>query len=223
MFLSDNDLKSSTDLVKITPFVDHCVRRDAEDRPVLSYGLGPAGYDVRLKPHWKFYSVPLYEPRKPDAGGPHITDLLTPNALEAYRKTTGFIFDVPEVIDPRNFDEKKFLREVESEEIIIWPGQYVLAVTLEHFELSNMVQGTFFAKSSYARFGLILNTTNVQPGFKGEVVIEFFNGGSHPILVRANEGFAQIKFELAHTAAEVPYDQIGRYQGQTGVQTPLLT
>lgn len=220
MFLSDYDIKHHPELITITPFVDESINRNEAGEPVLSYGLGPAGYDVRLKPKWKIYQVPLYEPRLRD--GPHITDLNTPEALETYRRLAGFITDVPEVINPRTFDEKKFLKEIESESIIVWPGQYVLAVTMEHFKVSDSVQGTFFAKSSYARWGLMINTTNVQPGFEGEIVMEFYNAGGYPIQVNANEGFAQVKFEMALTPAERPYGLVGRYQGQRGVQTPIV-
>lgn len=193
MFLSDADIVANPELVTIEPFVPYQVREDAEGSRVLSYGLGPAGYDVRLKPHWKIF------------GGQGAT-MIAWNGI----------------IDPKNFDEKRFLQEIEGDELVLHPKQYALAVTLERFKLSDDVQGTFFAKSTYARCGLLLNTTNVQPGFEGEVVMEFYNAAPFPILIRANEGFAQIKFDLALSSADSSYAKSGTYQGQSGIQVPKI-
>lgn len=222
MFLSDVDIKEyvGKEALVIKPFVDHCVREN-ESGKVLSYGLGPAGYDVRLKPLWKVFAMPDVSVAHSDHSKSHISRLRTPEELASYKSILGALpirgLETP-VIDPKDFDEKLFLTEVESEELILWPGQYALAVTLEYFEVPNDLQGTFFAKSTYARWGLMLNTTNVQPGFKGEVVMEFFNASSSPILLRANEGFAQVKFDVARTPAADDYSKVGKYQHQTGVQ-----
>lgn len=222
MFLSDVDIKEyvAKEALVIEPFVDHCVREN-ETGKVLSYGLGPAGYDVRLKPLWKVFAMPDVNIAHSNQSRTHISRLQTPEAMATYKGILGNLpLDMPEVlvIDPKNFDEKLFLTEVESEELLLWPGQYALAVTLEYFEVPNDLQGTFFAKSTYARWGLMLNTTNVQPGFKGEVVMEFFNASSSPILLRASEGFAQVKFDVARTPAAADYSKVGKYQHQTGVQ-----
>lgn len=192
MFLSDSDIlrRISAGVMQITPFVDHCVRQDADGAPVLSYGLGPAGYDVRLKPVWKVFR-------------------------RSKISSLGFI-------DPKQFNDA-LLRVVEEDELFLQPGEYALAVTLERFVLPNDVQGTFFAKSTYARCGLMLNTTNVQPGWEGEVVMEFFNAAPLPLLLRANEGFAQIKFDVAESPSTLGYGVGGGvYQGQSGVQTPKV-
>lgn len=193
MFLSDTDIIDNPDLVTITPFINYQAREDANGNRVLSYGLGPAGYDVRLQPHWKVF------------GGQGATQIVWDG-----------------VIDPKNFDEKRFLQELDGDELVLHPMQYALAVTLERFRLADNIQGTFFAKSTYARCGLLLNTTNVQPGFEGEVVMEFFNASPFPILIRANEGFAQIKFDIAMSSAALGYDKAGTYQGQSGIQPPKI-
>lgn len=216
MFLTDKTIRRLVESgeLGITGFVPEQVR-EVSGAKVLSYGLGPAGYDVRLKPEWKVFKRPVYRPG--------LAVLHRPEDIVSYNSLCGGIdTPAPAVIDPKNFDEEAFLDVYNGNELVLWPGQYALAVTLERFTLPENVQGTFFAKSTYARSGLILNTTNVQPGFDGEVVMEFYNGAGNPILIRADEGFAQIKFEYGDDHVEQSYRTNGAYQEQTGVQTPKL-
>ena len=214
MFLSDKTIRRmvKSGELGISDFVAEQVR-EVSGAKVLSYGLGPAGYDVRLKPQWKVFKRPRY--------WQGLESLHRPEDIESYDSFCVVSENKPPVvIDPKNFNEAELLDVLDGDELVLWPGQYALAVTLERFRLPGDVQGTFFAKSTYARSGLILNTTNVQPGFDGEVVMEFFNGAGNPILIRANEGFAQIKFEYGDSSVEQSYDRGGNYQGQSGVQVP---
>lgn len=208
MFLSDKEIKklvASGELI-ITNFVDQLVR-ERNGEKVLSYGLGPAGYDVRLTNEWR-----VFHPKLSVSSG----RLFQINDYQQLKKEE--LLGVS-VVDPKAFDES-VLRKVVTNEFVIWPGQYVLAATLETFKIPTDVSGTFFAKSSYARCGLILNTTNMQPGFEGQIVMEFHNPSPLPIVIRADEGFAQLKLEYSNESVEQSYAEVGKYQGQTGVQTP---
>ena len=216
MFLTDKTIRRLVESgqLGITEFEPTQVRMRNGEK-VLSYGLGPAGYDVRLKPLWKVFKREPYNPI--------LEEIRTSEHLETYRSSAlSICADVPTLIDPKRFDEAELLDVHEGNELVLWPGQYALAVTLERFSMPENVQGTFFAKSTYARSGLMLNTTNVQPGFDGEVVMEFYNGAGNPILIRADEGFAQIKFEYGDDHVDQTYQLGGTYQDQTGVQTPKV-
>lgn len=206
MYLSDNDIRNEVKAGRlvITPFQEEQVR-EVDGNRVLSFGTSPAGYDVRLQHEWK-----VFKNRKPavialDPGSDNI------NTDQSDTR----------VIDPLNFDES--IVEVRTgNELILQPLEYALASTLEHFEIPNNIVGTWMAKSTYARCGLLFNTTPVQPGFKGNVVMEFFNATSFPMIIRADQGFAQVLFAYTHTPAWNDYSIAGGYHQQVGVQLPKV-
>lgn len=203
MYLSDRDIRNEVhnERLVITPFEASQIR-EVDDQRVLSFGTSPAGYDVRLKHEWKIFNKREKVPRYRDG---HLA---------------GFGPDL-RVIDPLDFDES-LVTVIKAPELILEPGQYALASTLEHFEIPSNIVGTWMAKSTYARCGLLFNTTPVQPGFKGNVVMEFFNATDFPMLIRAGQGFAQVLFAYMHTPAEAGYDVTGGYQNQQGVQLPKV-
>lgn len=203
MYLSDNDIcnEVAAGRLVISPFQASQIR-EVDNSRVLSFGTSPAGYDVRLQHEWKVF-------RNPEKVWRYCGDIIV-----------GFDPD-PRVIDPLNFDET-LVELIKGPELLLNPGQYALASTMEHFEIPNNIVGTWMAKSTYARCGLLFNTTPVQPGFKGNVVMEFFNATSFPMVIRADQGFAQVLFAYMHTPAEVGYDGAGGYQNQIGVQLPRV-
>lgn len=206
MYLSDNDIRNEVKAGRlvITPFQEEQVR-EVDGNRVLSFGTSPAGYDVRLQHEWKVFKKPI-PPIYEDIGG---------GATICRGGRRG------QVIDPLNFDES--IVEVRTgNELILQPLEYALASTLEHFEIPNNVVGTWMAKSTYARCGLLFNTTPVQPGFKGNVVMEFFNATSFPMIIRADQGFAQVLFAYTHTPAWNDYSIAGGYHQQVGVQLPRV-
>lgn len=204
MVLSDNDVLNEIEggRLVITPFESKQIR-EVEGKKVLSYGLSPAGYDVRLMPEWKVFEHPL-----------DINDIVD----KLIAQKNGVSMPKPiKVIDPLAFDED-VVYVVRDNELILPPNTYALASTLETFHIPDNITGTWMAKSTYARCGLMLNTTPVQPGFKGQVVMEFYNGAHLPIILRADQGFAQVQFSYTNTPSRTDYSKAGGYQGQSGVQ-----
>lgn len=203
MYLSDRDIcnEVAAGRLVISPFQASQIR-EVDNRRVLSFGTSPAGYDVRLQHQWKVF-------KEPEKVGRFRDDILV-----------GFGPD-QRIIDPLDFDET-LVDLLEGPELLLDPGQYALASTMEHFEIPNNIVGTWMAKSTYARCGLFFNTTPVQPGFKGNVVMEFFNATKFPMLIRADQGFAQVLFAYTHTPAQAGYDVAGGYQNQQGVQLPKV-
>lgn len=125
-----------------------------------------------------------------------------------------------DAIDPKAFSEQH-VRIVEGDVIELPPKTYALSETVERFDMPNNVMAFCLAKSTYARCCIGVNTTPIWPGFKGHVVIEFYNHGDVPVKIYANEGFAQFVFMRASQDVNRNYaDRGGVYHGQeTGVQS----
>ncbi len=121
------------------------------------------------------------------------------------------------VIDPLNQKEQNF-HEVNGNELIIPPNSYALGHTTELFNIPDDVIVICLGKSTYARAGLAVNVTPIEPGWEGTVVLELANQTPLPIKVYANQGIAQFMFGKMTGPAEVTYaDRKGKYQGQRGV------
>lgn len=126
------------------------------------------------------------------------------------------------IIDPLDFDQK-CLHDHKGPYVIIPPNSYVLGRTLEYFDIPRDVMVICVGKSTYARLGAIVNVTPIEPGFKGNIVIEISNSTSLPLKVYANQGISQFLFFKGNTPCKISYaDRIGKYQGQTSIQTALV-
>ncbi len=124
------------------------------------------------------------------------------------------------VVDPKNFDEESFVN-VESDVCIIPPNSFALARTVEYFRIPRDVLTICLGKSTYARCGIIVNVTPLEPEWEGHVTLEFSNTTPLPAKIYANEGVAQMIFLGSESECEVSYrDRGGKYQGQTGVTLP---
>jgi len=124
------------------------------------------------------------------------------------------------VVDPKNFDENSFV-DVKSDICIIPPNSFVLARTVEYLKIPRDVLTICLGKSTYARCGIIVNVTPLEPEWEGHVTLEFSNTTPLPAKIYANEGVAQILFLGADEVCETSYgDRAGKYQGQTGVTLP---
>ena len=124
------------------------------------------------------------------------------------------------IVDPKNFDEKCFV-DIETDVCIIPPNSFVLARTVETFRIPRDVLVVCLGKSTYARCGIIVNVTPLEPEWEGQVTLEFSNTTPLPAKIYANEGVAQMLFFRGSEACEVSYkDRGGKYQGQTGVVVP---
>lgn len=123
-------------------------------------------------------------------------------------------------IDPKNFDPKSFV-DIEANVCIIPPNSFVLARTIEYFRIPRNILVICLGKSTYARCGIIVNVTPLEPEWEGHVTLEFSNTTNLPAKIYANEGIAQLIFLEADSLCEVSYrDRQGKYQGQCGVTLP---
>ena len=124
------------------------------------------------------------------------------------------------VVDPKHFDEKSFV-DVTSDVCIIPPNSFALARTIEYFKIPRNVLTICLGKSTYARCGIIVNVTPLEPEWEGHVTLEFSNTTNLPAKIYAGEGVAQMIFFESDEDCEVSYkDRGGKYQGQTGVTLP---
>lgn len=124
------------------------------------------------------------------------------------------------VIDPKQFDENNFV-DVKSDVCIIPPNSFALARTVEYFKIPRNTLVVCLGKSTYARCGIIVNVTPLEPEWEGHVTLEFSNTTNLPAKIYANEGVAQMIFLEGDEMCETSYrDRGGKYQGQTGVTLP---
>lgn len=124
------------------------------------------------------------------------------------------------IVDPKNFDASSFV-DIISDVCIIPPNSFALARTVEYFRIPRDVLTICLGKSTYARCGIIVNVTPLEPEWEGHVTLEFSNTTTLPAKVYANEGVAQMLFLGADEVCETSYsDRGGKYQGQTGVTLP---
>ena len=124
------------------------------------------------------------------------------------------------IVDPKNFDAGSFV-DIESDVCIIPPNSFALASTVEYFRIPRNVLTICLGKSTYARCGIIVNVTPLEPEWEGHVTLEFSNTTNLPAKIYANEGVAQMLFLESDEECEVSYkDRGGKYQGQRGVTLP---
>ncbi|HQU14808.1 MAG: dCTP deaminase [Chromatiales bacterium 21-64-14] len=124
------------------------------------------------------------------------------------------------VVDPKNFDSNSFV-DVRGKVCIIPPNSFALARTVEYFRIPRNVLTICLGKSTYARCGIIVNVTPLEPEWEGHVTLEFSNTTPLPAKIYADEGVAQVIFLEADEVCEVSYrDRGGKYQAQRGVTLP---
>jgi len=158
---------------------------------VISYGTSSAGYDLRL---WN--------------GG-----------------LQRFDYGFAEEIDPKRFERRQLadvpLKQFAGGDYYLLPEySYALGATLETITIPRDHLGLVVGKSTYARCGLIVNTTPLEPGWTGQLVLELHNATPLPLRVYAREGIAQLLMLPIDMTPEVTYaDRQGKYQGQMGITT----
>ena len=173
----------------IQPF-DAALVREADGRRIISAGASSYGYDMRLADDGFRVFSPIHGRE----------------------------------IDPKHFDEESLieppLRTTEdgSRYYLMPPHSYALGVTVETFRMPRTVTGICMCKSTYARVGLLVNTTPLEAGWTGRLVVELANLAALPLRVYVNEGIGQIVFFESDEDCAVSYeDRGGKYQGQTGL------
>ncbi len=162
----------------------------------VSYGVSSYGYDVRVGPVFKVFT------NAPAHGGASI-------------------------VDPKRFDDASFVtvdtRLTGRDHVVIPPNSFALAETVEVFEVPRDVLAICVGKSTYARCGIIVNVTPLEPEWRGKVTLEISNTTPLPAKVYAEEGIAQMIFLKADRVCSVSYaDKGGKYQDQTGLTLPMV-
>ena len=127
-----------------------------------------------------------------------------------------------EIVDPKNFKLNNFISK-KGDECIIPPNSFVLSSTVEYFRIPNDVMVICLGKSTYARCGIIVNVTPLEPSWEGNVTLEFSNTTPLPAKIYANEGAAQFIFLKGNEKPNITYaDRNGKYMKQSGVTLPKV-
>jgi dCTP deaminase len=188
--------------VRITPFSD-CKKRPGQ----ISYGVSSYGYDVRVGPRFKVMPRPSLPVRSCIYGGPQA------------------VWDPEGVIDPKSFDAAGFY-DVDATDpgfVVIPPNSFALAETVEEIEVPRDILVICVGKSTYARCGIVVNVTPLEPEWRGKVTLEISNTTPLPAKVYANEGIAQMIFLRAEQVCQTSYaDKQGKYQDQAGLTLPKV-
>jgi dCTP deaminase len=125
-------------------------------------------------------------------------------------------------VDPKAFSEAGFV-DRRGDVCVIPPNSFALARTVEYFRIPRDVLVICLGKSTYARCGIIVNVTPLEPEWEGHVTLEFSNTTPLPAKIYANEGACQFLFLKGNEPCEVSYkDRAGKYMGQRGVTLPRL-
>ena len=178
----------------INPFEEKLIRT-VDDHRIISCGLSSYGYDCRL----------------------------ARDEFKVFSPVTGT------EIDPKNFDPNSLLdvpircAEDGSDYWLLPPHSYALGVTIERFQIPRNVTALAIGKSTYARCGLIANTTPLEANWCGRLVVELYNAANLPVRLYAEEGFIQILFFESDEECETSYsDRGGKYQDQQGLTLAKL-
>ncbi|HEV2163147.1 MAG TPA: dCTP deaminase [Stellaceae bacterium] len=126
------------------------------------------------------------------------------------------------VVDPKNFSSESFV-DKQTDICVVPPNSFALASTMEYFRIPRDTLVICLGKSTYARCGIIVNVTPLEPEWEGHVTIEISNTTPLPARIYAGEGICQFLFFKSDQVCEVSYaDRGGKYQKQRGVTLPRL-
>src|SRR5580704_7783662 len=127
------------------------------------------------------------------------------------------------VVDPKNFDPNSFV-DIEADHCLIPPNSFALAETVEYLEIPRDVIAICVGKSTYARCGIIVNVTPLEPEWRGKITLEISNTTPLPAKIYSGEGIAQILFLRAESPCRISYaDKKGKYQDQKGLTLPIVS
>jgi dCTP deaminase len=127
-----------------------------------------------------------------------------------------------DIVDPKNFSPTSFC-DREGDFCIIPPNSFVLGRTIEYFKIPRSIMVICLGKSTYARCGIIVNVTPLEPEWEGNVTLEFSNTTPLPAKIYANEGICQFLFFESDEKCEVSYkDRQGKYMNQNKITLPSI-
>lgn len=126
------------------------------------------------------------------------------------------------IVDPKSFDPRSFV-DYKGDVCIIPPNSFALGHSVEYFRIPRDVLAICLGKSTYARCGIVVNVTPLEPEWEGHVTIEISNTTPLPARIYANEGIAQLLFIQGSEVCETSYaDKSGKYQAQKGITLPRM-
>ena len=126
------------------------------------------------------------------------------------------------LIDPKNFDPRSFV-DLKGTVCIVPPNSFALGRSVEYFRIPREVLVICLGKSTYARCGIVVNVTPLEPEWEGHVTMEISNTTPLPAKIYANEGIAQLIFLGGFEVCDVSYaDKSGKYQAQKGITLPRM-
>lgn len=132
-----------------------------------------------------------------------------------------------QIIDPKAFSDRSFVtvdvKQTGSDHVLIPPNSFALCETVETVEIPRDVLAICVGKSTYARCGIIVNVTPIEPQWRGKITLEISNTTPLPAKIYANEGIAQLIFLRGEEVCAVSYaDKQGKYQDQPGLTLPRV-
>lgn len=126
------------------------------------------------------------------------------------------------IVDPKNFNDKSFV-DIKGSYCIVPAHSFALARSVEYFKIPRNVIGLCIGKSTYARCGIVVNITPLEPEWEGHLTLEISNTTPLPAKIYSNEGIAQLLFLGSESCCEISYkDRKGKYQLQRGVTLPRI-
>ncbi len=126
------------------------------------------------------------------------------------------------IVDPKNFDDRSFV-DINEPHCLMPPNSFALARSEEHFRIPRDILVVCVGKSTYARCGIIVNVTPLEPTWCGHLTLEISNTTPLPAKIYGGEGIAQLLFFEGDQEPSVAYaDRQGKYQDQVGVTLPKL-
>lgn len=189
---------------------------------VISYGLGHYGYDIRVGYKFKIFNnanCSIMDPKTVDEEAFWEKDI-TPNKHKRPDDSPLGGWYCAHCGDIVLYGQSVFGCLGVPNHILIPPNSYILAETIETFNVPPDILGVCIGKSTYARVGLIVNVTPEEPAWKGKLTIEISNSAPIPCRLYAGEGVAQMLFFRSMAASETNYQtKNGKYQNQTGLTT----
>ena len=180
----------------ISPFEEKLIKKavlnSTAEVPTISWGLSSYGYDVRLSPH----------------------------DFRIFRHIPGTIVD-PKKFNPQNLEQAELHTDADGSAYFIIPANsYGLGASLESINMPPNVTAICLGKSTYARVGVIANTTPLEAGWIGQAItLEFSNSSSADVKIYANEGVVQLLFFEGEPCQTTYADRGGKYQNQSSQVT----
>tara|TARA_Y100000589_G_scaffold301495_2_gene312389 strand:- start:9019 stop:9612 length:594 start_codon:yes stop_codon:yes gene_type:complete len=172
----------------LMPFESKLIRHlepEEKKKAVLSYGCSSYGYDLRL----------------------------SSKEFLIFRHVPGTVMN-PKKFNPNNLEITKLHKDEDGEFFILPAHSYGLGVALERMKVPENITVICLGKSTYARLGIIVNTTPAEAGWEGHLTLEFSNSSGADCRIYANEGICQILFFEGDTCATTYNDRKGKYQNQ---------